>query len=87
MEGAMSVARRIGGGRGGGGGGVSVACVQHKDSHTKDLVHISYTVIWFYCVLYLISYAAVHTKIKRTNIFQQQNFHTCFIYDMGSVRN
>ena len=29
------------------------------------------TVIWFYFVLYLISYAAVRTKIKRTNIFQQ----------------
>ena len=46
-----------------------------------------YTVIWFYFVLYFISYAAVRTKIKRTNIFQQLNFHTCFIYDMGSVRN
>ena len=45
------------------------------------------TVIWFYFVLYLISYAAVSTKIKRTNIFQQRNFHTCFVYDMGSVRN
>ena len=27
-----------------------------------------------YTVLYLISYAAVRSKIKRTNIFQQQNF-------------
>ena len=41
----------------------------------------------FFFVLYLISYAAVRTKIKRTNIFQQRNFHTCFMYDMGSVRN
>ena len=29
------------------------------------------TVIWFYFVLYLILYAAVRTKIKHTNIFQQ----------------
>ena len=38
------------------------------------------TVIWFYFVLYFISYAAVRTKIKRTNIFQQRDFHTCFVY-------
>ena len=37
------------------------------------LVYIVYTVIWFYFVLYLISYAAVRTKIKRTNIIQQRN--------------
>ena len=52
-----------------------------------SLASIYYTVICFYFVLYLISYAAVRTKIKRTNIIQQCNFHTCFIYDMGSVRN
>ena len=45
------------------------------------------TVIWSYFVFYLISYAAVRMKIKRTNIFQQWNFHTCFIYDMGSIQN
>ena len=40
------------------------------------IVHVHvHTVIWFYFVLYLISYAAVRTKIKRTNIFQQLNFH------------
>ena len=45
-------------------------------------VMVSCTIIWFYFVLYLISYAAVRTKIKRTNIFQQRNFHTCFVYDI-----
>ena len=34
-------------------------------------IHNYNTVIWFYFVLYLISYAAVRTKIKRTNIIQQ----------------
>ena len=32
------------------------------------------TVIWFYFVLYLISYAAVRTKIKRTNIINNEIF-------------
>ena len=39
--------------------------------HQLLLISIQNTVIWFYFVLYLISYAAVRTKIKRTNIFQQ----------------
>ena len=52
--------------------------------HTAHFVN---TVIWLYFVFYLISYAAVRTKIKRTSIIQQRNCHTCFIYDMGSVRN
>ena len=36
--------------------------------------HLGDTVIWLYFVLYLISYAAVRTKIKRTNIFNNETF-------------
>ena len=61
--------------------------VQSFRNNVPTVLAQGYTVIWFYFILYLISYTAIRTKIKRMNIFQQRNFHTCFIYDMGSVRN
>ena len=47
---------------------------------TLKLTVLQHTVIWLYFVLYLILYAAVRTKIKRTNNFQQRDFHMCFVY-------
>ena len=47
------------------------AIYSRAHTQTSGPLQWSYTVIWFYFILYLISYAAVHTKIKRTNIFQQ----------------
>ena len=52
-------------------------CARNKFLYFSFLVCSSctyfgtFTVIWFYFVLYLISYTAVRTKINHTNIFQQ----------------
>ena len=64
---------------------------RHDIINYADTVYVR-TVIWFYFVLYLISYAAARTKIKRTNIFNNEIFaHVSYTiwgaYEIKTARN
>ena len=54
-----------------------------------NIIRRAHTVIWFYFVLYLISYAAVRMKIKRTNIFQHTrvSYMISRAYEIKTARN
>ena len=55
--------------------------------YTCTLHKCTCTIIWFHFVLYLISYAAVRTKIKRTNIFNNEIFTRVSYTIWGAYEN